>query len=68
MGYVSSLFKFANHQRPHSDVGTISPAVATDNSGGAWFTRTRSEHTTFYNRAVLFDAYLCWRSILHQLS
>ena len=28
---------------------------ATYSSGGAWFARANSEHTTFYNRTVLFD-------------
>ena len=27
----------------------------TDSSGGVWLARANSEHTTLYNRAVLFD-------------
>ena len=33
---------------------------ATDSSGGAWFARANSEHTTFYNRTVLFDVSKCY--------
>ena len=38
-----------------ADVFLYSIDSATDISGGAWLARANSEHTTFYNRTVLFD-------------